>query len=287
MTIDGQPSDDPDGLLPAGRVELAYHRPPWREPLPAPPLALTVLFSDADVLVVDKPAGLPVMPSELYWRHTVMTALGAAAGGPSPVHRLGVGTSGALVCARSACARRGLPAQFQAKSVEKRYRALLVGLPAEDFFTVTAPIGTVAYLGLGRLHAAAADGKPSVSHFEVLERRPAEGAGGASLVEVLIETGRPHQIRIHAAVAGHPLLGDPLYVAGGEPAPSLDGGEAQARPEEKAGRLALPRDCGYLLHSRRVCFDQPVTGARAVAEASCPPRLQTVAEVEVARSQTC
>ena len=99
-------------------MELCYHRPPWNEPLPHAPYALPVLYEDADLLAVLKPSGLAVMPSEQFYMHTVMATLDRMYAGhdavPSPAHRLGVGTSGVLLCAKSARAKRSLPKQFQA-----------------------------------------------------------------------------------------------------------------------------------------------------------------------------
>lgn len=201
VSLDGvrTSSDDLHRTIEPG-VELCYHRPPWIEPLPHAPYALTILYEDADVLVVLKPSGLAVMPSEQFFMHTVMATLdrmfadrGAAV--PSPAHRLGVGTSGALLCAKSARARRALPMQFQAGTVHKEYRALVNGTDMPDRFSCTQPIGLVDYPGMPEgLWAASADGKPAVSHCRVLERRPGPGVG-TSLLAVEIETGRPHQIR--------------------------------------------------------------------------------------------
>lgn len=186
-------------------VELCYHRPPWKEPLPHAPYALTILYEDADVLVVLKPSGLAVMPSEQFFTHTVMATLDRMFADrdsvPSPAHRLGVGTSGALLCAKSARSRRSLPMQFQAGTVQKEYRALVTGTDMPDRFSCTQPIGLVDYPGMPEgLWAASADGKPAVSHCRVLERRLGPGVG-TSLLAVEIETGRPHQIRQVKAAA--------------------------------------------------------------------------------------
>ena len=144
------------------------------------------------VVAVVKPAGLPVMPSELYYEHTVMAVLQRLYGSgetfgssshtgqnptPSPAHRLGAWTTGILLCGRSAAARKSLPGQFQARTVVKEYRALVVGIDMPDSFSVHEPIGQVTYPGLhGGLWAVCATelgGKHAVSHCRVLERRPA------------------------------------------------------------------------------------------------------------------
>ena len=198
-------------------TELCYHRPPWREPLPHAPYGLSVLYEDADVLVVLKPSGLAVMPSEQFYEHTVMATLKRMFAGraiPSPAHRLGVGTSGALLCAKTPRARRSLPIQFQAGRVHKEYRALVTGTDMPDRFSCTQPIGLVPYPGMKEgLWAASGDGKPACSHCRVLERRKAEGRAGTTLLAVEIETGRPHQIRQVRASTSISTLGEALLAS--------------------------------------------------------------------------
>ncbi len=133
------------------------------------------------------------------------------------------------------------------------YRALVSGVPEQREFTVEAPIGLVDHPPLGRLHAAVAGGKAAVSHVRILAVR-----NGNALVEVTIPTGRPHQIRIHMAAAGHPLVGDPVYVAGG--VPGAGGG--------------LPGDPGYRLHALRLRLAHPSTGRSVVFECAPPPDLR-------------
>ncbi len=136
--------------------------------------------------------------------------------------------------------------------VLKVYLALVSGIPARDQFDIDIPIGKVPHPVLKTVHAACPAGKPAHSHVRVLERRD-----GCSLVQVRITTGRPHQIRIHLAASGHPLIGDPLYAVGGAPA---------------EGTRALPGDLGYHLHSLLLGFPHPATGRWT--EITCaPPRL--------------
>ena len=157
------------------------------------------------------------------------------------MHRLGRFTSGLVLCGCSPEARGELARVWRAGQVVKRYRAIATGEPSLDEFSIATPIGTVAHARLGSIHAAVADGKPSLSHVRVLQRRP-----GAFLADIEIHTGRPHQIRIHLAAAGFPLVGDPLYAAGG-------------RPLE--GCTALPGDPGYRLHAYQLKLAHPVSGA--------------------------
>jgi 23S rRNA pseudouridine1911/1915/1917 synthase len=246
-----------EAVLRAGQW-LRWDRPPWEEP-PAP-LDAAVLHEDALLLAVAKPRGLPTMPGGgLYLEHTLLAVVRRRAPEASPMHRLGRDTSGVVLFARTTAAARVVQAAFRDRRIDKTYRALCSGHPAGDAFTVTAPIGEVEHALLGTLHAASAAGRPATSHVSVLERRRAGDGAPSALVEVSIETGRPHQIRIHLAHAGHPLLGDPLYGAGGVPLP---------------GSRALPGDPGYLLHALRLELDHPESGARLVIECAPPPALR-------------
>jgi len=244
-------------LLRAGQW-LTWERPPWTEP--PVPLDAAVLHEDALLLAVAKPRGLPTMPAGgLYLEHTLLAVVRRRAPGASPMHRLGRDTSGVVLFARTVAAARVVQAAFRARRVTKLYRALCAGHPALDAFPIDAPIGEVAHPLLGTVHAAAVGGRHARSRVRVLERRGDEVALPHALVEVEIETGRPHQIRIHLAHAGHPLVGDPLFGPGGVPRP---------------GTLALPGDPGYLLHAWRLELDHPADGRRLVIECAPPPALR-------------
>jgi 23S rRNA pseudouridine1911/1915/1917 synthase len=237
---------------------LSWDRPPWVEP--PVPLDAAVLHEDALLLAVAKPRGLPTMPGGgLYLEHTLLAMVRRRAPEASPMHRLGRDTSGLVLFARTAAAAATVQAAFRARQVRKVYRALCAGHPALDAFTVAAPIGEVDHPLLGTVHAAAAGGRHAVSHVRVLERRGGVDVPPSALVEVEIETGRPHQIRIHLAHAGHPLLGDPLYGPAGVPLP---------------GTRALPGDPGYLLHAWRLELDHPADGTRLALECAPPPALR-------------
>lgn len=232
---------------------LTWARPPWEEP--AAPLCAPVLYEDADLLAVAKPSGLPTMPGGgEFSEHTLLAVVRRRAPEASPMHRLGRATSGVVLFSRTPLAARVLQQAFRDRSLRKIYRALCSGHPAWDELAIDAPIGEVPHPLLGTVHGASAQGRPSRSYARVLERRESAQA----LVEVSIETGRPHQIRIHLAHAGHPLWGDPLYGVGGVPLPAS---------------RALPGDPGYLLHALRVELAHPRTGAPLVIECAPPPLL--------------
>ena len=240
-----------DERLETGQV-LTYFRPPWLEA--EVPRDIEILHEDAHLIAVAKPSGLPTLPGGDFLENTLLFLLRQRySDAPAPVHRLGRGTSGLVLFARSQTARRQLSADLQAGRLTKIYRALVDGIPAADEFIIEVPIGRVPYPPLGYVHATAADGKPARTECRILERRSYQ-----TLLQVAIPTGRSHQIRIHLAAAGHPLWGDPLYRTGGQPlTPPTD------------GRAPLPGDCGYHLHATQVSFAHPNSGVRMTI--TCPP----------------
>lgn len=244
VRLDGAPAAAETALRPG--QELTWRRPPWREP--AVPLGFAVLFADADVLVVAKPAGLPTAPAGGFLAHTLQACVQRRHPEATPVHRLGRGTSGLVAFARSDRARRHLARCWRDGAVERGYRALVRGDVAEPL-RVDVPIGLRPHSLLGEVHAACAAGRPARTDLSPRQRR-----GDATVVDVDIATGRPHQIRIHCAAAGHPLVGEPLYGAGGVP---------------RDGATALPGDGGYTLHAARLAFPHPAGDRRVVVE--CPP----------------
>jgi 23S rRNA pseudouridine1911/1915/1917 synthase len=160
--------------------------------------------------------------------------------------------------AKSIAARNALCQQFRARSLSKIYRALIgVADELSDRFTCRHPIGKVPYPGLGYLYSHCEGGLNAQSDCTILQRR-----ADSTLVEVSILTGRPHQIRIHLAAAGHPLLGDPLYTIGGVP---------------KAEGKAIPSDIGYNLHSHQLRFVHPHSGKPLSIEAEPPEKLTSTA----------
>jgi len=262
---------------------LAWHRPPWIEG--SVPASWAVVFDDGDLQVIDKPAGLPVLPAGGWLEHTVLRLLERSRcddpdGIPRPVHRLGRFTSGLLVCARRPQTRAWLSARLRESTVaglgpdrplrpapasaaagcRKLYRALLVpgvlALEPGESLPITVPIGRRPHPQLVRIWCAADGREPgdlaARSTLTLLERSPR-----ADLVQVAIASGRPHQIRIHCAALGAPLLGDPLYGPGGQAA-------ADARPG----------DGGYRLQAWRL--DLELAGGEGLAlEVPQPLQLET------------
>lgn len=247
VLLDQRPAA-PDTVLQAGQ-ELVWRRPPWEEP--AVPLCYALLYRDSALLAVAKPAGLPTLPAGGFLQHTLLTLVRKTEPQATPVHRLGRGTSGAVLLARTVEARRKLQDAFRNNTIVRTYRALASGRPSSDEFTVDVPIGPVPHARLGRVHAACAEGRRACTRVRVVQRFAA-----SALLEVTIETGRPHQIRIHLAAAGYPLVGDPLYTVGGG-------------FQDRGATTALPGDIGYRLHAEKIAFEHPEHGR--VIEIYCRP----------------
>ena len=234
---------------------IVWHRPPWDEP--DVPANYRIVHEDESIIAVDKPAGLPTMPAGGFLNHTLLALIRKNYPEASPLHRLGRHTSGLVLFARNRTAASELARAWRDHTVKKTYRALALGETRTEMFVIDVPIGPVPHPLLGTVQAASEGGKPSHSVAVVLE-----GGRDRTLFNVDIMTGRPHQIRIHLAYAGHPLIGDPLYEAGGG---------LKRHP-------GLPGDGGYLLHAERLQFAHPASGKRMSLHAIPPPALQTRAE---------
>ncbi len=267
VLLNEQPAQ-PDTKLERGQ-RLAYHRPPWQEP--SVPLEFEVIYEDSDLLAVTKPSGLPVMPGAGFLEHTLLGQLKKhyPSETPVPVHRLGRGTSGLVLLGRSPLAKSELTRQMRDRKIHKVYRALAAGTdclgqPVPEQFTIKTPIGKVPHPTLGYIYGAVAEDDPSAS-FAHSECQVVRRDGSATVLNVTILTGRPHQIRIHLAAAGYPLLGDPLYAIGGVP-------KLTVHPE--TGTLPVPGDCGYQLHAWRLGFCHPRTRQPITLEAPPPNPLK-------------
>ncbi|XWS07922.1 hypothetical protein CRYUN_Cryun41cG0033300 [Craigia yunnanensis] len=311
ISVDGKVVKDPDAIL-SGGSELVYHRLPWKEP--DAPHVLEVLYEDDDMIALNKPSGLQVLPGGLFQQRTVLrqlywsvrkqnSSLTSQESHPVPVHRLGRGTSGILLCAKTKVAKTRLAAYFAdgtslvganrchrkaecggTRQISKIYRALVTGIIGVDKVVINQPIGNVRYPGVAKgLYVASPSGKPALSKAEVLERDEQQNR---TLVQVEIESGRPHQIRIHLSFIGHPLLGDPLYVAGGQPrwfdSEFVDESYAQDGGYERPTN-PVPGDCGYYLHAHRLVLSHPTTNEMIKITAPLPSILQTQDEVHSSR----
>jgi len=235
-------------VLRAGEL-VEWHRPGWLEP--AAPREFTLLHLDDDLLAVSKPSGLPSLPGAGYLDNTLLSLVQRDYPGAHPLHRLGRATSGIVLFARRPEIAATLSRHWP--RLRKVYRALAQGVADRDLYDITTPIGPQPHPRLGTVHAAHPAGKPAHSVARVLTRFT-----NATLFEVEISTGRPHQIRIHLASIGHPLVGDPLYAVGGLPRDNDPG---------------LPGDPGYHLHAHRLELDHPTTGVRLELVAPPPPEL--------------
>ena len=245
VLVDGDAVGKSDRLVAGSwlEVDLREVDPEVVDVDPQPVPGMRIVHEDDDVVVVDKPVGVAAHPSPGWTGPTVVGALAATgrristsgtAERQGVVHRLDVGTSGLMVVAKSEQAYTALKRAFKERTVEKVYHAVVQGHPEPTTGTIDAPIGR--HPGADYRFAVTAAGKPSVTHYEVLEMVPA-----ASLVEIHLETGRTHQIRVHMSAVRHPCVGDLAY--GADPV--------------LAARLGLTRQW---LHALRLGFEHPGTG---------------------------
>ena len=236
-------------------VETPLRRPPAAL---AQDIPIAVLHEDDALLIVDKPAGMPVHPGAGHPDSTLVNALLgmgkrlSATGGdalrPGIVHRLDKDTSGLMMVAKTDAAHAALSEQLRARTVEKVYLALASGEPRPARAAIDAPIGRDPY---DRKKMAIADGgRDALTRYTVLR-----SAGGKSLIEVRPKTGRTHQIRVHFAAIGNPIIGDALY------------GTPDAR---LIGR--------HFLHAARLGFEHPTTGERVAFESPPPSEMRAVLE---------
>ena len=229
---------------------LVWSRPPWVEP--DAPQHFEVLWEDPYILAVNKPSGLPTLPGGGFMENTLLRLVQKRTPSANPVHRLGRATTGIVLFAKTSAAASTLFANWNTPKIQKIYRALAQGIAERDVYEILTPIGRVPHPLIGSVWAAKPGGKPSKSVATVLGR-----SSDTTTFQVSLYSGRPHQIRIHLASIGHPLVGDPLYGPSGRPLENLPG---------------LPGDGGYLLHAQYLRFEHPITSEPINLEAPPPLR---------------
>lgn len=260
VLLDGKSVGKSDRLVAGAWLEVTLadevqstFDPETAEPVPG----LTIVYDDEDVVIVDKPVGVAAHPSPGWTGTTVVGGLAAAgyristsgaAERQGIVHRLDVGTSGLMAVAKSELAYTELKRAFKERTVEKIYLAVVQGHPDPSSGTIDAPIDR--HPSADYRWAVVAGGKPSITHYATLEAFP-----HASLVEVHLETGRTHQIRVHMSAVRHPCVGDLTYGAD----PTL------------SARLGLERQW---LHAARLSFAHPRTGLPVAVSSEPPADLQ-------------
>lgn len=269
VLVDGRAAKKSEAVAKGRVVEVAVPAPAPSEAEPED-IALDVVFEDRDLVVVNKQAGLVVHPAPGHPRGTLVNALLHRVGDlsgiggtlrPGIVHRLDRDTSGLMVVAKSDRAHRGLSDALRARRVKRVYLAALWGALGDRNVLVDRPIGR--HPRDRTRMAVVAGGRPSRTRLRHLEAWPA-----ASLCEAALDTGRTHQIRVHAAAIGHPVVGDSVYGAGRE-----RGFAGTAR--RWAGELAA-RAGRQFLHAHRLGFEHPVTGETMNFSAPLPPDLEAV-----------
>jgi 23S rRNA pseudouridine1911/1915/1917 synthase len=254
VTVDDRPVRPSHRVRPGERIEA---RVPAPTPLAIEPtdIPLDVVYEDDAIAVVDKPPGMVVHPAPGNWEGTLvhallhhLTGLSGIGGRTRPgiVHRIDKGTSGLLLVAKTDAAHARLSAAFKGHDLDRRYRAVVAGVPKPPSGTVDLPLGRDRR---NRKKISPRTDRPrrAVTHYRTLEAFPPR----AALVELKLETGRTHQIRVHMAHLGHPVLGDTVYGGARARIPGLD----------------VPRP---MLHAARLGFVHPVTGERLRFDAEPP-----------------
>ncbi|MET7422918.1 RluA family pseudouridine synthase [Dactylosporangium sp. NPDC005555] len=263
VAVDGQVRSKSDKVAGGAWLEVTLPAPPSEVVVEAIPVdGLRIVHSDDDIVVVDKPVGVAAHPSPGWSGTTVIGGLAAmgvtvatsgAAERQGVVHRLDVGTTGLMVVAKSEMAYSALKRAFKEREVEKRYHAVVQGHPDPLRGTIDAPIDR--HPGHDYKFAVVSGGRPSITHYDMIEAFPS-----ASLLDVKLETGRTHQIRVHFSALRHPCVGDVTYGAD----PTL------------SARLKLSRQW---LHARELGFIHPRTGEYVSFVSEYPPDLIKALEI--------
>ena len=271
VSIADETITEPGYRVKPGQAVTLTIPPPTDETPVAQAIPLRIAYEDEHLIVVDKPAGLVVHPAPGNPDRTLVNALlahcGASLSGiggvrrPGIVHRLDKDTSGLLVAAKHDAAHRGLSAQFATRRLSRTYRAVVWGAPRPAAGRISGAIGRDPR-NRKRMAVRESGGKPAVTLYRVLQ-----SLGGLwSLVECRLETGRTHQIRVHMAARGHPVVGDALY------------GGARRRHLDEGGRAALALCPRQALHAAALGFVHPVSGAALGFESPLPADMRSLVE---------
>jgi 23S rRNA pseudouridine1911/1915/1917 synthase len=269
VLVDGTTAKPSLKLSGGERVEIDLTEPPPTQ-LVAEAIPIAVVYEDEHLVVVDKPAGLVVHPGAGVPSGTLANGLlykyGGSGGGPAwrpgIVHRIDRDTSGLLVVARTEAAHAALAAQFAARTVTKRYVALVYGRLGDDEGRLDKPIARHPKIRVRMAVATPGRGRPALTLYRAVER-----FDQATLVDVEIRTGRTHQIRVHFADIAHPVVGDEVYGSGRE------GSIRDAALRRRIASLGR-----QFLHAAFLAFDHPATGARVELSSRLPPELAELLE---------
>ncbi|MBM3607413.1 MAG: RluA family pseudouridine synthase [Alphaproteobacteria bacterium] len=282
VRIDGTKAEDAGVKLRAGQsVVIAVPEATPAEPV-AQSIPLKIVFEDEHLIIIDKPAGLVVHPAAGHENGTLVNALLAHCGDtlsgiggvkrPGIMHRLDKDTSGLLAVAKNDLAHQGLAALFadhgETMNLQREYRALVWGVPHLPFGAVDAPLGRHPVHREKQAIVHGEKGRHAVTHWRRLEVfSNEEGKPAASLIACVLETGRTHQIRVHMAHLGHPVMGDPLYATGFK---------TKIRQLPQKAQKALERLGRQGLHAAVLGFDHPVSGEPLQFESQLPADMQAL-----------
>jgi len=284
VSVNGKIAEDPATKVHSGYV-LTVDVPDAAPPTPlGEDIALNIVFEDSHLLVLDKPAGLVVHPAAGHETGTLVNALiahcGASLSGvggvkrPGIVHRLDKDTSGLLVVAKDDATHQGLSALFadhgRTGSLRREYQAFVWGGMDRPQGTVDAPLNRHPHMREKMAVVRKPDSREAVTHWTLDEFfGESQRTAAASLITCALETGRTHQIRVHMAYIGHPLLGDQTYGLGFKTKAS------KLSPTAQATLAALKRQA---LHAGLLGFEHPITGEELLFESPLPPDLQALAD---------
>jgi 23S rRNA pseudouridine1911/1915/1917 synthase len=270
ITLDGKPASQASAKAVAGTAYAIEVPPAIPAEAQAQDIPLSIAYEDADLIVVDKPAGLVVHPAAGNFDGTLVNALLHHCAGqlsgiggvarPGIVHRIDKDTSGLLVAAKTNAAHEGLARQFADHSIERAYLAIVNGVPVPASGTVRGRIGrsSTNRKKMAPLDDGDSRGKHAVTHYKVLKP-----LGSAALIECRLETGRTHQVRVHMSSIGHALLGDPLY------------GRANLRFRPILSGLGFTRQA---LHAAVLGFSHPISGESLRFSSAMPADMRELLE---------